>query len=113
MKWNCETQENLKIFRMNGDFKFPAVADVTVLIREAVESTELHTVLLNFKEVDLMDSSGIGFVVNCARSAKKKKSQFFISNLNAENLEVLDVTNLSKYLDIFDSEEEALTALNS
>ncbi len=85
--------------------------DNNYLLSEAVEN-ELakghHQILLNIKLVNYVDSSGLGAIFDSYKQVSEKGGVFKICNPNVEVKRVLEITKISKKIDIFSSEEQAL-----
>ena len=81
------------------------------MLSEAVEN-ELakghHQILLNIKLVNYVDSSGLGAIFDSYKQVSEKGGVFKICNPNVEVKRVLEITKISKKIDIFSSEEQAL-----
>lgn len=65
-------------------------------------------VLLNFRDVTYLDSSGIGQLVRGLYSARKNNAELHAVDLNARAREVLHMTNLHTVFTDFPDEQAAL-----
>jgi stage II sporulation protein AA (anti-sigma F factor antagonist) len=85
--------------------------DNNYMLSEAVEN-ELarghNAILLNIKLVNYVDSSGLGAIFDSYKQVSEKGGTFRIANPNLEVKRVLEITKISKKIDIFPSEELAL-----
>lgn len=82
-------------------------------VREAltrVQGEGKLQVLLNLKEVDYIDSTGLGTLVICFTSLQKGKGALKLVNLNKRNLELLVLTKLSTIFEIFNDEQDAINS---
>ena len=81
-------------------------------LTEAVEE-ELakghRNILLNIKLVNYVDSSGLGAIFDGYKQVAEKGGQFKLLSSNVEVRRILDITKISKKIDIFGTEEDALS----
>lgn len=100
--------EGIFIAAIRGDFLLDEAKEFKSYIKPHLENNSLKGILINFKNVDVLDSSGIGLLVSIFRNSQKKGKLFGICDLNNENMEKLVFTQLNKVLTIYDIEENAL-----
>jgi anti-sigma B factor antagonist len=75
----------------------------------AILAAEGNTsILLNFSEVEFMDSSGLSALLNADRAAKENNGFLVIYGLNQNNTNLLRIAKLDKVLSIAHSEKEAI-----
>lgn len=75
----------------------------------AILAAEGNTsILLNFSEVEFMDSSGLSALLNADRAAKENNGFLVIYGLNQNNTNLLRIAKLDKVLSIAQSEKEAI-----
>jgi len=67
--------------------------------------------LLNFGDVDYIDSSGLGELVTSFTTVRNKDGQLKILNLTRRVQDLLQITKLLTVFEGFDSEAEALKSL--
>jgi anti-sigma B factor antagonist len=70
-------------------------------------------VLLNFREVSYLDSSGIGQLVRSLYTARNNGAELRAVNLNARAAEVLRLTNLHRIFTDFPDEGSAIKSFVS
>ncbi|HUA17366.1 MAG TPA: STAS domain-containing protein [Bryobacteraceae bacterium] len=102
-------REGVVIFDLNGKL---AVGGAS-LLREKVNSemAQGHTrIILNLKDVDYIDSTGLGMMVICFTSLQKAAGTMKLENLNRRNIELLLLTKLSTVFQIFGEEQDAVNS---
>jgi anti-sigma B factor antagonist len=109
------------------DIKTRSVGDVTVLdlsgsivaglglerLRPQIEklaAEERLNVVLNAKEVSIIDSAGVGELVAGFSLLKKKGGSLKVANPSKIVREVLQIARIPKIIEVFDTEEAALAA---
>jgi anti-sigma B factor antagonist len=83
------------------------------LLRETVASlaaADHKNVLLNLAGVDYIDSTGLGALVICATSLRKRDGSVKLLNLNKRNLELLVITKLAIVFELFSDEQDAVNS---
>lgn len=98
---------------VSGDVELDV--DNNYLLIEAVEE-ELNkgkkNLILQLKNVSYVDSSGLGAIFDSYKQVAEKDGQLRILNPNADVKRVLDITKISKKIDVYNNEEEALNSFN-
>jgi anti-sigma B factor antagonist len=67
-------------------------------------------ILLNFTELEYMNSSGIGLLVTLLIRANRQGQQVAAFGLSAHYRDIFELTRLDEAIHIYDSEAEALAA---
>jgi anti-sigma B factor antagonist len=102
-------QEGIKILDLNGKLTVGAASDLREKVNEQVAAGNLHQIL-NLKEVDYIDSTGLGTMVICYMSLQKAGGALKLCQLNRRNLELVLLTKLSTVFQIFNEEQEAINS---
>lgn len=96
------------------DLKGRLVAgDSTSVLREKVTAliaAGKANIIFNLKEVEYIDSSGLGSMVICYTSAKKQSGALKLLNLNRRNVELLVLTKLTTVFETFNDEQQAVNS---
>jgi anti-sigma B factor antagonist len=71
----------------------------------------IRTIILNFSKLEYMNSSGIGLLVTLLIRVKRQNQQLIIFGLNEHYREILEVTRLNEAISIYETEAEALAAI--
>jgi anti-sigma B factor antagonist len=66
--------------------------------------------ILNLKDVDYIDSTGLGAMVMCSTLLRKAGGVTKLLNLNRRNLELLVLTKIDTIFEVFDSEIDAVNS---
>jgi anti-sigma B factor antagonist len=68
-------------------------------------------ILIDLKEVPYIDSSDLGRLIRCHLSIRQAGGRVRLCNLSARVREVMKMTRLDTVLDLYETEEEALSSL--
>jgi anti-anti-sigma factor len=89
--------------------------DVTAISGEAVEAAYhsvsdegLRKILLCFNQEAYINSGGIAFLIGIAAESRKKAQTIRITGLSSHFQKIFNMVGLTKYAQIFPSEESAL-----
>lgn len=69
-------------------------------------------IILNFENLSMMDSTGLGELTRSYTSAKNKGGMVKLTNLTTRIEDVLSVTKLITVFDTYEDEEEAVNSFN-
>lgn len=67
-------------------------------------------IVLNFTDLEYMNSSGIGLLVTLLVRASRQQQKLLAYGLNSHYRQIFELTRLNEAVSIFNSESEALTA---
>ncbi len=71
-------------------------------------SSGAHTVLLNFSQLEYMNSSGIGLLVTLLIRANRQGQKIAAFGLSPHYRDIFELTRLDEAIHIYDSQAEAL-----
>lgn len=83
--------------------------DVLEAAYAEAEKRELDVILLNFHDVQYINSTGIALIVSLLARARKQHRRLLACGLSKHYEEIFQVTRLSDFLHIFPDETSALT----
>jgi anti-sigma B factor antagonist len=66
--------------------------------------------ILNLKEIDYIDSTGLGAMVMCSTLIKRSGGVTKLLHLNRRNLELLVLTKIDTIFEVFDDEMDAVNS---
>ena len=91
------------------------LGEETVALREKVKSLlskGKKKIVLDLKDVSMIDSSGLGALVAAHSSAKSAGAALRLCNLGSRTNELLQMTRLLTVFEVSDSEAEAVRAMS-
>lgn len=102
-------QEGIKIFRLRGTWDFDSFGDLRLsLERELIDA---EAVILNFKDISYINSIGITVIAQCHLMAQEKGIPLVLTHIQDPVKTVFEITDLTKKIRIFQSENDAIKAL--
>jgi anti-sigma B factor antagonist len=76
----------------------------------ALTAAGTSNLVFNLKDVDYIDSTGLGALVICATSLRKIHGDVKLLNLSRRNIELLVMTKLATIFEIFADEQDAVNS---
>ena len=94
------------IFDISGEINAQAES-VLMDTYTRVNSSGAHTIILNFQNLQYMNSSGIGLLVTLLIRIQRQKQNLFVCNLSDHYRQIFELTRLNEAIGIFATEAEA------
>jgi anti-sigma B factor antagonist len=88
----------------------------TVVLKDAVRellSKGQTKIVLNLKDVNYIDSSGIGELISACTAVRKQGGDVKLLNLTKKGHDVFQITNLYDVFDVQDDEAGAIKSFNA
>jgi anti-sigma B factor antagonist len=73
-------------------------------------ATKPRSILLNFTDLEYMNSSGIGLLVTLLVRTNRQKQRLFAFGLTDHYRQIFELTRLDEAVGIYDTEADAMTA---
>ena len=105
-----EPADRVRILDLQGPITRSTQESLTAAYEEA-SSGGVEMVVLNFSEVEVMDSYGLGFLIALLARAQHQKQRLVACGLGAPLQQAFQVTYLDEALDVYAGEAEALQSL--
>lgn len=90
-----------------GEIDLYNAPEIKDIINKLIE-VQKYNVIINLEKVSYIDSSGIGALISSLSNLKKYQGGLKIINVFASVRKVFELTKLTSFFEIFDSEEAAL-----
>ena len=90
------------------------MGEETAFLRHQVKDllNESRQIVLNLREVDYLDSSGLGTLVGLHTSARSARAEIKLAGLTQRLKDVLAITKLGSIFEFYDTAEEAASMFN-
>ena len=73
------------------------------------EAKDPEAIILNFEEVDYINSTGIALIVGLLAKARASKRKLLAYGLSEHYVEIFNITRLSDFVGVYPDEESALS----
>ncbi len=103
-------QAGVAIIDLRGDVNAQAEEALHGAYADA-ERARPGAILLNFGDVDYINSTGLALIVGLLVQARKAQRRLFACGLNAHYVEIFQMMRLSEFMPVVAAEEQALAAV--
>ncbi len=104
---NVRHQLRVAIIDLHGEINAFA-EDVLNSAYADAESRDSDVILLNFSDVDYINSTGIALIVSLLARARKSKRKLLACGLSQHYVEIFQITRLVDFMSVFPDEASAL-----
>ena len=104
-------QYGTAVIDLNGEINALGSEALNAAYAEA-ERENPAIVLLNFSEVDYINSTGIALIVGLLAKARASHRRLVVCGLSEHYIEIFQITRLSDFMTMFPNEESALAGAN-
>jgi anti-anti-sigma factor len=98
------------IIDLKGEVNAFAESTLSAAYKEA-EVFEPTTIVLNFSQVDYINSTGIALIVSILAQARKARRKLVVYGLSDHYMTIFQITRLSDFMAIYSDEASALSAV--
>jgi len=102
-------KEGIAVLDLNGRLAVGAASGLREKVNEEMAQGR-NSIILNLKDVDFIDSTGLGTMVICYTTLQKAGGNLKLLHLNRRNIELLLLTKLSTVFQIFADEQDAVNS---
>jgi anti-anti-sigma factor len=78
---------------------------------DQAEQSQPQTIILNFTDVDYINSTGIALIVGLLSRARKAKRSLTVYGLNAHYTELFSITRLADFMHIYPDEDSVVSSI--
>lgn len=103
-----QREEEKLIVYMMGELDHHSAEEVRSKIDDRLDRESIIKLILDFKDVSFMDSSGIGVVIGRYKKIAMKKGNICIANVNSSVKRVFDLSGMFKIIKVYENLEQAL-----
>lgn len=107
-----EVTEGVRVIKVAGDVT-PASEEELMGAFEQASAGGARAVILDFTDLDYMNSGGIGLLVTLLVRAQRSKQKLLAYGLTDHYRQILSLTRLDEAISIHDSEADALAAASA
>jgi len=100
---------DIVILDVNGEIDLYNAPEIKDTINKLIEEKK-YNVVINLDKVSYIDSSGIGALISSLSNLKKYQGGLKICNVSGSVRKVFELTKLTSFFEIYDSEQEAISA---
>lgn len=102
--------KNILIIRLKGELDQNETDDLRIRINEIMVKNNISNIIFNLRELEFMDSSGIGIIIG-RYCQIKNKGQIILCEINRSIEKIISLSGLMRICGIKDSEQTALCSM--
>ena len=106
-----EHYRNMLIVRLHGELDHHTAGVVRYKMEEALLRESVSHVVLSLKQLEFMDSSGLGVILGRYKQVKAKGGKMVVCDVNPGVRRLFELSGLFKIIAVHDSERSAITSL--
>ena len=111
MDITTRTKGEIVILDITGEIDLYNAPEIKDIINQLIEEQK-YNVIINLEKVSYIDSSGIGALISSLSNLKKYQGGLKIINVYASVRKVFELTKLTSFFEIHDSEDVAVESFN-
>jgi len=113
MTTKIRQQNGIAILEPNGKIIGPAASELWDAISPQIEASDTPRILINFENVNRVDSSGLGALMIARAAIARKKGRVGVINVSKHINNLIVLSRLASLFERFDSEAAAVSALSA
>jgi stage II sporulation protein AA (anti-sigma F factor antagonist) len=113
MSLQIELESNRKtlIVRLKGELDHHTAEVVKAKLEQAITQDQLTHIILSLKDLNFMDSSGLGVILGRYKQITAKGGKMVVCDISPAVHRLFEMSGLFKILAIHDTERQAISSL--
>ena len=111
MRTRIYEQNGISILELRGKIVGSSVSELRKVLLPKIENFDAPRIILDFENVRMIDSSGLGVLIEAHIVTKRKDGRMGAIHIGKHIKNLIVVHRLVHLFEHFDSEEEAVSAL--
>ena len=113
MTTRIHEQNGISILELRGKIVGSSVSELREVLLPTVENSDAPRIILDFENVRMIDSSGLGVLIEAHIVAKRRNGRMGAISVDKHIKNLIVVHRLVHLFEHFDSEEAAVSALSA
>ncbi|MCL6548476.1 MAG: anti-sigma F factor antagonist [Alicyclobacillus sp.] len=103
--------DGVLVVRMRGDLDHHAVERIRDEIERELKMTGYRALVLSFRAIDFMDSSGLGLILGRYRSVTQHGGKLALCEVGDSLRRLFELSGILKIVPVYGTEDEAIRAV--
>ena len=112
MTTQIRQQNGISILKPTGKVSGRSVSDLRGVILPQIEASDTPRILINFEQVNRIDSSGLGTLMEAYAAAARKQGRVGVINVGKHIRNLIVLSRVVSLFEHFDSEDAAIAGLS-
>lgn len=113
MATEIREQDGVTILEPNGRIVGAAVSELRETISQQIEASDTPRILINFADVNQVDSGGLGALMEARALANQKQGRIGVINVGENIKNLLVLSRIVSQFEHFDNEDAAISELSA
>ena len=113
MPTSIRKEGDISIVEPSGKLIGTASVELRNAITPEIETSESPRILINLEKVNLIDSSGLGALMEAHALATRKKGRIGVVHVSKQIKNLIAINRIMSMFEYFESEESALSGLSA
>lgn len=111
MEFSNRIVNGILVFSIKGQIRISTQEECRENFNKLIKENSTKRVVLNLSDVGYMNSAGIGMIVECFRKFSDNGGKIVLCGLVSDIAKLFEITQLDKFIEIYQNEEEAIQCL--
>lgn len=99
------------VIRLRGELDHHAVESIRDEIESELARTHYRGLVLSFRGIDFMDSSGLGLILGRYRSVAQRDGRMALCEVNPTLKKIFELSGILKIVPVHQTEEDAIQSV--
>ena len=113
MATEIRQQDGVTIVEPGGKIVGPSVSELREVILPEIEVSDAPRILINFENVNMIDSSGLGALMEARTLASRKNGRIGVVNVGKHIRNLIVLSRIVSLFEHFDSEADGISGLST
>ena len=113
MATEIREQDGVTIIEPSGRIMGPAVSELRETISQQIEAADAPRILINFADVNQVDSGGLGALMEARALANQKQGRIGVINVGENIKNLLVLSRIVSQFEHFENEDAAISELSA
>ncbi len=111
MNIELDVRQDVLCIRLTGELDHHTAEELREKVNQAIETYQIHHIVLNLANLTFMDSSGLGVILGRYKQIKLKNGEMVVCAISAPVKRLFEMSGLFKIMNLESSEQLALERL--
>ena len=113
MATQIRQQDGITIVEPSGKIVGPSVSELREVLSPQIEASDAPRILINFEHVNMIDSSGLGALMEARTLAARKNGRIGVVNVGKHIRNLIVLSRIVSLFEHFDSEADGVSGLST
>lgn len=111
-KISSDEIDSIPVILIEGDMTSDADTDVKRVYSQLLDKYEMDKIIINFEKTKYINSSGIATLINIIQNINEKNGKIAFVGMSEHFQKVMDIVGITDFVQILDTNPEAVKAIS-